>query len=177
MSKAVRKLNVWRLVTVSYLLMYRHLRGFLVVGWLPIAVLYGVGSLFDNSLVLHVLVVVWFLVRWYRLVLLDHRVDGFQEFSALRYLRFAGYYLLLEAAPSILARLTASVDSINWIWFHYPYELATLRFILILPSVALDAPLVLFFLWAAMSAIAVSRIYRGLIDDGHLAPASVRDSV
>ena len=94
---------IWPLVRVSHRFLFRNLGAFLQLGWMPILVSYVTRSLLADgrptttwyflALLLGLWLQVWFLVRWYRLVLLNRRETGFQGLWARRNLHFLGYYL------------------------------------------------------------------------------------
>ena len=136
---------IWPLVRVSHRFLFRNLGAFLQLGWMPILVSYVTRSLLADgrptttwyflALLLGLWLQVWFLVRWYRLVLLNRRETSFQGLWARRNLHFLGYYLLLD--PSVLAMIAQRVSPGTWLLLLY--RLVMLRFILILPSVSLEA--------------------------------------
>ena len=93
LTSGLRKVVIiWPLVRVSHRFVFRNLGAFLGLGWAVILVDYAIrGLLADGSppaiwlLIAHLLwfwFQVWFLVRWYRLVLLNRRATGFQGFWA-----------------------------------------------------------------------------------------------
>ncbi len=228
---------IWPLVRVSHRFLFRNLGAFLQLGWMPILVSYVTRSLLADgrptttwyflALLLGLWLQVWFLVRWYRLVLLNRRETGFQGLWARRNLHFLGYYLLLDPMILVLAGFayrgfTGTPPGVYFpfLGFLFLYRLVMLRFILILPSVTLEAPLglqgawshmtgntwrtigalilvgiipatlfipvglgsrqltsfpvvvqalkllssLIFFLWTAISATAISKIYQGLVE-------------
>ena len=163
-TSGLRKVvTIWPLVRVSHRFLFRNLGAFLQLGWMPILVSYVTRSLLADGrppatwlLIAHILwfwFQVWFLVRWYRLVLLNRRATGFQGFWARRNLHFLGYYLLLWG-PWILGRMAAKMvypgSALVLLALLFLYGLVMVRFILILPRVALEAPVALAVAWREM---------------------------